>query len=99
MRAGYVLSGILLCLVGVGIVLYQLSESCEDNALAGVYKGYPWCADILDHINLTFVGVVALFAGIVILGLSGPLHWILEPSSEPENGAPVGTETTRAIRG
>jgi hypothetical protein len=87
LRAGYVFSGILLCLIGVGVVLYQVSESCEDNTLANAYRGYPWCTDILDHINLTFVGVVALFAGIVILALGGPLHWILEPSSEPENEA------------
>jgi hypothetical protein len=41
----------------------------------------------LDHVNLTFIGVVALFAGVVILALGGPLHWLLEPSSEPEDGA------------
>jgi len=85
LRTGYIISGILLCLVGVGIVLYQVSESCEDSTLAGVYKGYPWCTDILDHINVTFVGVVALFAGIVVLALAGPLHWILEPSPEPDD--------------
>ena len=71
-----------MCLIGVGIVYYQVSESCEDNTLAGAYKGYPWCTDILDHINLTFAGVVALAVGIVVLALGGPLHWILEPSSD-----------------
>lgn len=86
MRTGYLLAGILLCLIGVGVVLYQVSESCEDNTLANAYKGYPWCTDILDHVNLTFVGVVALFAGILILALGGPLHWLLESSSEAENG-------------
>jgi hypothetical protein len=85
LRAGYVFSGILLFLVGVGVVLYQVSESCEDNTLASAYKGYPWCVDILDHVNLTFIGLVALFAGVVILALGGPLHWVLEPSSERED--------------
>jgi len=74
--------GIVLSLIGVGVVLYQLSESCEDSALEGAYQGYPWCTDILDHINLTFVGVIALLAGIIVLALGGPLHWILEPSKE-----------------
>ena len=75
----------MLCLIGVGIVYYQVSESCEDNTLAGAYKGYPWCTDVLDHINLTFAGVAALLVGIVILALGGPLHWILEPSSDSES--------------
>jgi len=70
-----------MCLIGVGIVYYQVSESCEDSTLAGTYRGYPWCTDILDHINLTFVGVAALLAGIIVLALGGPLHWVLEPSS------------------
>jgi uncharacterized membrane protein YiaA len=83
LRTGYLLSGILLCLVGVGVVLYQVSESCEDSALSNAYRGYPWCTDILDHINLTFIGVIALLAGIVVLGLGGPLHWILEPGEKP----------------
>ncbi len=87
LRAGYVFAGVLLCLVGVGVVLYQLHESCEDSTLAGAYKGYPWCTDVLEHINLTFVGVVALMVGVVVLFLGGPLHWLLEPSSEPENAA------------
>jgi len=73
-----------MCLIGVGIVYYQVSESCEDNTLAGAYKGYPWCTDVLDHINLTFAGVVALLVGIVVLALGGPLHWILEPSSDSD---------------
>ena len=88
LRVGYVFSGILLCLIGVGVVFYQLSESCEDSTLANAYKGYPWCTDILDHVNLTFVGVVALLAGIIILSLGGPLHWLFEPSQEPEDEAP-----------
>ena len=85
MRRGYLLAGILLCLVGVGVVLYQVSESCEDSTLANAYRGYPWCTDVLDQINLTFVGVVVLMAGVVIVALGGPLHWILEPSPGPEN--------------
>jgi hypothetical protein len=67
-------------------VLYQVSESCEDSALANAYRGYPWCTDILDHINLTFVGVIALLVGIVVVGLGGPLHWIIEPSEKPAAG-------------
>ena len=54
------MAGILLCLVGTGVVYYQISESCEDSTLAGAYKGYPWCTDVLDQINLTFLGVLAL---------------------------------------
>ena len=86
----------MMCLIGLGIVYYQVSESCEDNTLASAYKGYPWCTDILDHINLTFAGVVALLAGIVVLALGGPLHWILEPSSDsggtaPNQNGPSGT--------
>jgi hypothetical protein len=76
-----------MCLIGVGIVYYQVSESCEDSTLAGAYKGYPWCTDILDHINLTFVGVVALLAGIIVLALGGPIHWVLEPSSDSDGYA------------
>jgi hypothetical protein len=72
--------------VGVGVVLYQASESCEDSALANAYRGYPWCSDILDHINLTFVGVIALLAGVVVIGLGGPLHWILEKDEKPAAG-------------
>jgi hypothetical protein len=82
----------MLCLIGVGIVYYQISESCEDNSLAGAYKGYPWCTDILDHINFTFAGVVALFVGIVVLALGGPLHWILERSSGASEGPPHHSE-------
>jgi len=82
-RKEFLVSGILLCLIGVGIVFYQINESCEDSTLANTYRGYPWCTDILDHINLTFAGVVVLLAGIVVFLLGGPLHWILEPSSEP----------------
>jgi hypothetical protein len=72
----------MLCLIGVGIVFYQINESCEDSTLAGAYQGYPWCTDILDHVNLTFLGVVALLAGAVVMALGGPLHWLLEPSAE-----------------
>ena len=82
MRAAYIVAGVMMCLIGGGVVLYQVSESCEDNTLAGAYKGYPWCTDVLDHINLTFVGVVALLAGIILLALGGPLHWVLEPSTD-----------------
>ena len=78
----------MLCLIGIGVVYYQVSESCEDNTLAGAYKGYPWCTDVLDHINLTFAGVAALLAGVVFLILGGPLHWILERSSEAVDGPP-----------
>ena len=96
MRRGYLLAGILLCLIGVGVVLYQVSESCEDNTLANAYRGYPWCTDVLDQINLTFVGVVVLMAGVVIVALGGPLHWILEPSPGPEN---VALKRNEAIAG
>jgi hypothetical protein len=88
LRAGFVVAGVMLCLIGIGVVYYQISESCEDNTLAGAYKGYPWCTDVLDHINLTFAGVAALLVGAVILALGGPLHWILEPSSDAVDGAP-----------
>ena len=88
LRAGYVATGILLCLLGVGVVFYQISESCEDSTIAGTYKGYPWCTDILDHVNLTFVGVVAILVGVVVLSLGGPLHWILEKSSTAEDESP-----------
>lgn len=74
----------MLCLIGAGTVLYQINESCEDNTLASAYKGYPWCTDILDHVNLTFLGVLALLAGITVIILGGPLHWLLEPSSESD---------------
>jgi uncharacterized membrane protein len=84
LRVGYVLSGILFCLVGIGVVFYQISESCEDSAIASAYAGYPWCSDVLDHINLTFVGVIVLLVGVLIVALGGPLHWLLEPSSESE---------------
>lgn len=73
----FLVAGVFLCLIGAGVILYQLSESCEENPLAN--HTYPWCSDVLDHINFTFVGVLALFAGIVTLALGGSLHWILEP--------------------
>ncbi len=79
MRTRFLLSGLLLLLVGGGIILYQVSESCEDSALAQTYAGYPWCTDILDHVNLTFIGVMSIVVGIVILALGASLHWILEP--------------------
>ena len=62
------------------MVIYQMSESCEDSSLASSAHPYPWCSDVLDHINLTFAGILALFAGVVVLALGGALHWILEPS-------------------
>ena len=83
MKTTFLVSGLVLCLVGVGVVLYQLSESCEESALVNAGRFYPWCSDVLDHINLTFVGVIALFAGIVVFALGGPLHWLLEPEREP----------------
>jgi hypothetical protein len=83
LKTDYLLSGILLCLIGAGVVFYQVSESCEDSTLANAYQGYPWCSDILDHINLTFLGVIALFVGILVLALGGPLHWVLEPGEKP----------------
>jgi len=87
LRSSYVITGIFLCLIGVGVVFYQVSESCEDSTLAGAYKGYPWCTDVLDHVNLTFVGVLALLAGVTVILFGGPLHWIFEPSLEPEETA------------
>ena len=82
MRTAFLAGGLVLCLAGAGVVLYQLSESCEDSALANANWIYPWCSDVLDHVNFTFVGVVALFAGLVILALGGPLHWVLERSKD-----------------
>ena len=86
MRSGFVVAGAMLALIGIGVVYYQVSETCEDSTVAGAYKGYPWCTDVLDHINLTFVGVVALLGAALMLALGGPLHWLLEPS-KPD---PVG---------
>ena len=82
MKASFLIAGAVLLLMGAGVVLYQLSESCEDSALSSANWIYPWCSDVLDHVNFTFVGVVALFAGLVVLALGGPLHWILEPATE-----------------
>jgi len=81
-RTGFLISGIVLCLVGAGFVLYQLSEACEEGAVENANRMLPWCSDVLDHLNLTFIGVLALFAGIVVLALGGSLHWLLEPSKE-----------------
>jgi uncharacterized membrane protein len=80
LRREFLISGILLCLIGAGVIFYQINESCEDSTLAGAYKGYPWCTDILDRINFTFLGVLAVLAGVVIIMLGGRLHWILESS-------------------
>ena len=80
MRVFFLVAGLVLFIAGAGVVLYQLSESCEDSALASANWIYPWCSDVLDHVNFTFVGVVALFAGAVILALGGPFHWLLEPA-------------------
>jgi hypothetical protein len=82
MRTGFLAAGIALLLLGAGVVFYQLSESCEENGLETAHTIYPWCNDILDHVNLTFIGVLALFAALVLLALGGPLHWLLEPSRE-----------------
>ena len=82
MRSVFLVVGAVLLLIGAGIVLYELSESCEDSVLANANWMYPWCSDMLDHINLTFVGVLALFAGLVVLALGGTLHWLIEPSRE-----------------
>ncbi len=82
MRATYAVAGAFLILIGAGVVFNQLSESCEETPLANSTHPYPWCTDVLDHINFTFVGVIALFAGVVLLALGGSLHWILEPSRE-----------------
>ena len=90
LRIRYLLVGVVLCLVGVGVVFYQLSESCEDSELVAAYQGYPWCTDVLEHVNLTFVGVAALIIGVVVLVLGGPLHWLLEPSSD-EGDEPQGS--------
>ncbi len=83
MRARFLVPGILLLLAGSGLIFYQFSESCEDSALASTYAGYPWCTDILDHVNFTFIGVMALIAGLVVLALGASLHWVLEPT-KPE---------------
>lgn len=82
MRTAFLVAGLVLLIMGAGVIVYQLSESCEDSALANASWAYPWCSDMLDHINLTFVGVIALFAGMVVLALGGTLHWILEPNKE-----------------
>ncbi len=84
-------------MIGGGVVFYQLSESCEDSPLASAAHPYPWCSDVLDHINLTFIGVLALFAGVVVLALGGALHWLLEPTkAEGEQG---GSDATKGSAG
>lgn len=80
MRATFLIAGAFLILIGAGVVFYQLSESCEDSPLASSAHPFPWCSNVLDHINFTFVGIIALFAGAVVLALGSALHWILEPS-------------------
>jgi len=82
-RSTFLIAGAFLILIGAGVVLYQLSESCEDSPVSNPMHAYPWCSDVLDHINFTFVGVLSLFAGIIVLALGGSLHWLLEPS-KPE---------------
>ncbi len=84
MRTAFLVSGIVLLLIGAGVLFYQLSESCEGSTFPGTSHVYPWCSDVLDHINTTFVGVLALFAGIVVLALGGSMHWILERSRDAE---------------
>jgi hypothetical protein len=78
-RPTYLVAGAFLVLIGCGVVFYQLSESCENSPLGGAMHPFPWCSDVLDHINLTFVGILSLFAGIIVLALGGSLHWVLEP--------------------
>jgi uncharacterized membrane protein YidH (DUF202 family) len=85
LRSAFLVLGIALCLLGGGVILYQLSESCEDSAFAGASQFYPWCSDVLDHVNFTFVGVLVLFVGVVVLALGGSLHWMVEPSKGEEN--------------
>ena len=80
MKTAFLVAGVVFCLIGAGVILYQFSESCEDSTAPTANHIYPWCSDVLDHINLTFVGVLALFAGLVALALGGSLHWVLEPS-------------------
>jgi len=82
LRSTYLVAGVFLILIGAGVVFYQLSESCEDSPLASSMHPFPWCSDVLDHINFTFVGVIALFAGVLVLALGGSLHWILEPGKD-----------------
>ncbi len=88
MRTAFLIAGIVLLLVGSGVLFYQLSESCEEGTLPSVTRTFPWCTDVLDHINLTFVGVVVLFAGVVVLALGGSLHWLLEPSKDATETPP-----------
>ncbi len=88
MRTAFLVAGIVLLLVGAGVLFYQLSESCEESTLPNAVGYFPWCTDVLDHINLTFVGVVGLFAGVVVLALGGSLHWILEPSEDATETSP-----------
>ncbi len=88
MRTPFLVAGLVLVILGAVVVLYQLSESCEDSSLASSNHMYPWCSDVLDHVNLTFGGVLLLFAGVVVLGLGGALHWILEPSKEEVDPQP-----------
>ena len=83
MRTAFLVTGLVLVLIGAGVVFYQISESCEESSLASGNHIYPWCSDVLDHINLTFAGVGALFAGVVVLALGTSLHWLLEPT-KPE---------------
>lgn len=79
MRTSFLVAGLLLCFAGGAIIFYQLSETCEEGALAETYIKYPWCTDILTHTNFTFIGVLGVMAGIIILLLGTRLHWILGP--------------------
>ena len=87
MKTAFLVVGIVLLLLGGAVVFYQLSESCEDSPLASQYRSFPWCSDALDHINFTFLGLLALFAGIVVLALGSTLHWLLESSDQPAETA------------
>jgi hypothetical protein len=85
-RSAFIIAGAVLCLLGAGLIFYQLSESCEDSLTAN--HVYPWCSDVLDHVNLTFGGVLILFGGVMVLALGGTLHWVLEKSRDGVDDSP-----------
>jgi uncharacterized membrane protein len=99
LKTAFLVVGIVLCLLGGAVVFFQLSESCEDSPLAGAYRSFPWCSDALDHINFTFLGLLALFAGIIVLALGSRLHWLLEPGDDqpPDSAAVQSSYTGESI--